>query len=57
MSNKKVKLKSVERNVRSVTRAKRKNPKKSVKKQESSIKRIDGIDLEEANKKRIEEAK
>ena len=57
MSNKKVKLKSVERNVRSVTRAKRKNPKKSVKKQDSSIKRIDGIDLEEANKKRIEEAK
>ena len=57
MSNKKVKLKSVERNVRSVTRAKRKNPKKSVKKQDSSIKRIDGIDLEEVNKKRIEEAK
>ena len=57
MSNKKVKLKSVERNVRKKTRANRKNPTKRIKKQDSSIKRIDGIDLVEANKTRIEEAR
>ena len=57
MSNKKVKLKSVERNVRKKTRASRKNPTKQIKKQDSSIKRIDGIDLVEANKTRIEEAR
>lgn len=57
MSNKKVKLKSVERNVRRETRAKRKNPPKPSKKQDESVKRIDNTDFEEINRKRIEEAK
>ena len=56
MSNKKPKLKSVERNVRRVTRAQRKAPKKTAKKSDVAIKRIDGISEEEKNRIRLEEA-